>query len=250
MSEYSTTTTGEANTLAWRMFYQNADGKKISPFHDIPLVANEEKGTYNMVCEIPKGTNAKMEITLDEEFNPIKQDTKNGNLRFVADIMGKTGYPWNYGAFPQTWENSDHVDPDTKAKGDNDPLDVCDIGEAVAERGQIVEVKVVGVMALIDEGETDWKVLVINVNDPLADQINDVEDVEKHKPGYLTMVHDWFRDYKIPAGKPPNVFAFDGKALGKDKAIAVVKENHEFWKKLIAGEAGQGKGIAVTRANM
>jgi hypothetical protein len=44
------------------------------------------------------------------------------------------------------------VHPDTKAKGDNDPLDVCEIGERVGYTGQVKQVKVLGVMALLDEG--------------------------------------------------------------------------------------------------
>lgn len=38
------------------------DGKTISPFHDIPLYANEEKTLYNMVVEIPRWSNAKVEV--------------------------------------------------------------------------------------------------------------------------------------------------------------------------------------------
>lgn len=61
---------------------------------------------------------------------------------------------------------------DTQAKGDNDPVDVCEIGQHVGHSGEIKKVKVLGVMALLDEGETDWKLLAIDVNDPLANQIN------------------------------------------------------------------------------
>ena len=46
------------------------------------------------------------------------------------------------------------MDPDTEAKGDNDPLDVCEIGQRVWERGQVRRVKVLGTLALIDEGAT------------------------------------------------------------------------------------------------
>jgi inorganic pyrophosphatase len=77
------------------------DGKFVSFLHDIPLYANEEKTVLNMVVEIPRGTNAKMEICLSEEGNPIKQDVKNGALRFVHDITPYSGYIWNYGALPQ-----------------------------------------------------------------------------------------------------------------------------------------------------
>jgi len=34
----------------------------ISPFHDIPLYADDEKTVFNMVVEVPRWTNAKMEV--------------------------------------------------------------------------------------------------------------------------------------------------------------------------------------------
>ena len=50
------------------------------------------------------------------------------------------------------------VDEHTQQKGDGDPIDVVDIGYKVAYRGQVKQVKVLGMLAMIDEGETDWKV--------------------------------------------------------------------------------------------
>jgi len=72
----------------------------------------------------------------------------------------------------KTWEDPTQQHPDTKARGDNDPLDVIEIGERVAKCGEVKQVKVLGIMALLDEGETDWKVIVIDVNDPLAPKLN------------------------------------------------------------------------------
>jgi hypothetical protein len=154
----------------------------------------------------------------------------------------------SYGAFPQTWEDPNSTHPETKAKGDNDPLDVCEIGEAVGYTGQVKQVKVLGIMALLDEGETDWKVLVVDVNDPLAGKLNDIEDVERHLPGLIRATNEWFRwvvfpfsilsvlywegnrivltlrplfqrIYKIPDGKPENQFAFSGEAKNKVSPI-------------------------------
>lgn len=48
----------------------------VSPFHDIPFWVDKEKGVANMVVEIPRGQQAKLEISRDEPFNPIKQDVK------------------------------------------------------------------------------------------------------------------------------------------------------------------------------
>lgn len=48
-------------------------------------------------------------------------------------------------------------------------------------------------MALLDEGETDWKVIVVDVNDPLANKLNDIEDVENNLPGLIRATNEWFR---------------------------------------------------------
>ena len=36
----------------------------VSPFHDIPLYADGAQTTFNMVVEVPRWTNAKMEVSL------------------------------------------------------------------------------------------------------------------------------------------------------------------------------------------
>lgn len=133
------------------------------------------------------------------------------------------------------------IHPETKAKGDNDPLDVCEIGELVGYTGQVKQVKVLGVMALLDEEETDWKVIVIDVNDPLAPKLNDIEDVERHLPGLLRATNEWFRIYKIPDGKPENQFAFSGECKNKKYAMEIVRECADAWEKLIAGKSQRGE---------
>ncbi|CAO3587551.1 unnamed protein product [Absidia cylindrospora] len=233
MANYQTRQIGALNTLDFRLFYEK-NGVPVSPFHDIPLFANEEKTILNMVVEIPRWSNAKLE---EEVFNPIKQDTKKGKIRFVRNCFPHKGYIWNYGAFPQTWEDPNHIHAETKAKGDNDPIDVLEIGEQVATVGQIKQVKILGVMTLLDEGETDWKVITIDVNDPLAPKLNDIEDVEKHLPGLVRATNEWFRIYKIPDGKPENVFAFSGEAKNKKYATEIVLETNEAWKNLITGKS-------------
>jgi inorganic pyrophosphatase len=53
----------------------------------------------------------------------------------------------------QTWEDPSHIDASTNAKGDNDPIDVCEIGYKVHKRGAVIRVKILGTIALIDEGK-------------------------------------------------------------------------------------------------
>ncbi|KZF25977.1 pyrophosphatase-domain-containing protein [Xylona heveae TC161] len=238
-SAYSARKIAQPNTLEHRVYVEK-DGVPRSPWHDIPLYANEQQTILNMIVEIPRWTNGKLEISKEEPLNPIKQDVKKGKLRFVRNCFPHKGYLWNYGAFPQTWEDPNVVHPETKAKGDNDPLDVCEIGELVGKVGEIKQVKVLGVMALLDEEETDWKIIVIDVNDPLAPKLNDVEDVERHLPGLLRATNEWFRIYKIPDGKPENQFAFSGECKNKKYAMDIVRECAEAWERLIAGKTSPG----------
>lgn len=244
---YSTEIRGSPNTLGFRRYFKNEQGHYISPFHDIPWTTSECPRIYNMVVEVPRFTNAKMEIATKSPLNPIKQDVKKGKLRYVANVFPYKGYIWNYGAIPQTWENPGHKDSDTGQMGDNDPIDVCEIGSKICKEGDVIQVKVIGVLAMIDEGETDWKVIAIDVNDEIANKINTLEDIEREKPGYLDATRNWFRKYKLPDGKPENSFAFNGKYKDKEFAENIINATHSFWNELISGSATSDLAIMNTK---
>ena len=61
---------------------------------------------------------------------------------YVANCYPHKGYIWNYGCIPQTWEDPTHTDSHTKQNGDNDPIDICEIGDKVQPRGAVIKVKV------------------------------------------------------------------------------------------------------------
>jgi hypothetical protein len=107
----------------------------------------------------------------------------------------------------------------------------------------VLEVKLIGTLAMIDDGETDWKMIVIDVKDPIADKLNTLDDVEREMPGFLQATREWFRIYKMPDGKPENVFAFDGEY--KDKAFAdqIIAETYQQWQTLVRGEAESSLAI-------
>ncbi|CAF1336175.1 unnamed protein product [Rotaria magnacalcarata] len=244
-SRYEIVERGQLHTANYRCYFRDVQTKLIvSPFHDIPLVneqyssstRNQEIKIYNMVVEVPRWTNAKMEINKQLKMNPLVQDIKNGKPRFVHNVFPYHGYLWNYGALPQTWEDPNHMDADTKTIGDNDPLDVCEIGTSLHRTGSIVPVKIVGVLGLIDEGETDWKLIGIDVRDKLASKINDINDVETNLPGLLEATRRWFKYYKVPTGKPPNKFALDEKYGDRAYAKRVINETRTYWEKLASGE--------------
>ena len=199
---------GTLGTFEYRL-YLTQQKKRLSAWHDVPLLASP--GVYHAVIEMPKkyvlrvrcgvvwcgvvscvgaacvfvgrkrtisfrahrllrarSTDAKMEVSTSEPLNPIKQDVKNGVLRVIKH--GKSRY--NYGMLPQTWENPKIKLAGTEFGGDDDPLDIVELGSAPVTRGSVIQVKVVGALGLIDEGELDWKLLAINVDDPKAAKIN------------------------------------------------------------------------------
>lgn len=66
-----------------------------------------------------------------------------------------------------------------RMQGDNDPVDVVEIGTVQCQQGGIYKVKPLGAYAMIDDGELDWKIVCIRTDDPKADILNDIEDVER-----------------------------------------------------------------------
>lgn len=229
----SSASTGEAGTTDFRVFFDDAAGKKISPWHDIPLKSGN---LYNFVNEIPKYTKAKMEVSTKEEFNPIAQDIKKGKLR---DYHGPIF--WNYGCLPQTWEDPNIEHPVIKCKGDNDPVDVVEIGSSVIATGVVTKVKPLGALAMIDDGELDWKIIAISESDPLFAELNDVGDIEAKLPGVISGIREWFRWYKTPDGKPLNGFGYDERALSAKEASEIIEETHGYWANLKSGKTEKGK---------
>ncbi|EDO08636.1 inorganic pyrophosphatase family protein [Babesia bovis T2Bo] len=239
--EIQTMETGGRGTTEFRMFFAEK-GRKVSPWHGIPYKCTTS-GLYNMVVEIPRHTTAKMEIATTLEGNPIKQDVlKDGSLRYLD-----CPYYWNYGAIPQTWEAPIEYglhDPAFNGMsliGDNDPVDAVDVSQTTVASGSVVQVKVVGALALVDEGEIDWKMFVVRSDDPHFSEINDLSDIDRVYPGTTTGVMEFFRWYKTPKGKPLNKFLPGKNFVGAAEAVKVLEEMHESYLKLIRGELDAGE---------
>lgn len=247
--QFSQLKQGSKYSPNFKQYLQLANGEIGSYFHDIPLELNSGNRTARMVVEVPRWSNGKFEISKEIEFNPIVQDVKKGKVRFVNNIFPYHGYIHNYGAIPQTWEDPTKEIPTLGSiKGDNDPLDCCEIGSSILEMGDVKDVKILGSLALIDDGELDWKVITVNLQDPLADKLDNLQDVETYMPGLLDATRSWFRDYKIPTGKPPNQFAFNGQYKNAQETIKVVQECHEAWQRLISGSIQSEKISKIRRA--
>jgi len=206
----------------------------ISPWHDLPLytASGASSGVVNFMCEIPKGVTAKLEVQKKVPYNPIMQDSKKGKLRHYT--YGPTFF--NYGMLPQTWE-----DPAKKGfngtAGDNDPLDVMEVGSIPFKVGEVRAVKILGDLELIDQGELDHKIIVIDVNDPMASKLSSAADLKTVMPGTLEKLVEWLKMYKTTDGKDVNLLSSD-TPKGAAESARVVAECHESWKALKARGAG------------
>jgi inorganic pyrophosphatase len=134
----------------------------------------------------------------------------------------------------QTWESPNFEHNFTSFEGDNDPVDLFDIGQDVGYVGQVKQVKILGCLALNDGNETDWKVLGIDVEDPIAHLVNDYEEVEKYRPGVVKAYRDWFTYYKLARGD--SILPIVGEYYqSAEFCTEVIAESHGFWEELVAG---------------
>jgi inorganic pyrophosphatase len=239
-SAYTTTEEGKFPSEEYRVFFKE-DGKAISPWHDVDTWADKKNGIVNAIIEITKDTRPKMEVATKEETNPIKQDMKKGKLRdYPLDIY------WNYGMIPKTWENPKAEHPEMKAFGDNDPVDIVEIGSKPIARGTICKIKAVGTLAMIDEGELDWKVIGVSTEDPKCKDISSVADMEKAFPGQIDAIREWFRNYKsdgkfeggkwVDITEGQNSFGLGEECKDMKYTAEVIDETVEQYEALMAGK--------------
>ncbi|CRG98757.1 inorganic pyrophosphatase, putative [Plasmodium relictum] len=210
-------------------YFQKIDEKfiPISPWHNFNLM--NEDGTYNMIVEITKYNYIKLEIKLTEKYNVIKQDKKKGKLRYYHNSIY-----WNYGALPQTYEYPKHIyNYKTKDNqqifftGDDDPLDIIDIGKNNLKMGEVVPVKILGAFTLIDEGQLDWKIIAINKYDKNFDNINSLDDIETYYPYTMNLLLEWFRSYKMAESKKLNIICKE--LYSKKESENLIKKMHEYY---------------------
>jgi 3'-phosphoadenosine 5'-phosphosulfate synthase len=237
---------GLFGSSSFKLYVNDPDtGETVSPWHDVDLITpgsvSNKLGLdelYNMIVEIPAGSMAKMEVQKDIGANPIMQDTSNNEPRYFT-----YGVPFfNYGLLPQTWE--DPISMGGRG-GDNDPLDVIELGLDSLPMGSIVPVKILGSLELIDEGETDHKILAIRASDPIALRIHTVYDLDNERPGTLDRVKDWLVNYKTTDGKPKNSLANEDPTT-PSQAADIVNMMHQRWRDLVSDKADHDKMFCLT----
>ena len=112
----------------------------------------------DIVIEIPKNSLVKYE--LDEVTKRIRCD---------RILSTPTPYPFNYGYFPDTLSS------------DGDPLDAILILDQPLYPGTIIQVRIIGGVDMVDNGENDPKVLVVPIDHKPTDYITDLNELEQYK---------------------------------------------------------------------
>jgi inorganic pyrophosphatase len=165
-------------------------------WHDIEL-GDRAPEEFNTIIEIPKGSPNKYEI-----------DKKTGLIKLDRANYSSAPYPFDYGFAPQTyWE-------------DKDPLDVVVLTTFPLAPGILVNVRPVAVINMIDDGDSDYKIIAVPVEDRRWENVQDIGDLNPHA---LKEYQHFFETYKQLKGKPAPV---EIKGIyGKKEALAAVEKS-------------------------
>lgn len=154
-------------------------------WHDIS-VGDKAPEEFNCIIEIPKGSHNKYEI-----------DKETGLIQLDRVLHTAQHYPVDYGFVPRTlWD-------------DGDAVDVVVLTTSSLHPGILVKVRPVGVMDMVDNGESDVKIIVVPVKDPRWNDVQDISDVNTHT---IKEVKHFFETYKDLQNKKVEIKSVDGKA--------------------------------------
>lgn len=170
----------------------------MNPWHDVSF-GDQSPSIVQCIIEIPSGSKAKYEL-----------DKESGLLRLDRVLFSSVHYPANYGFIPRTYCD------------DKDPLDVLVISQVEVVPFCIVNAKVIGVMRMLDGGESDDKIIAVAADDISVNHYNDITDLPPHT---ILEVQRFFEDYKILENKEVVVEGF----LGREEAYRIVNESIELY---------------------
>ena len=169
------------------------------PWHNVSY-GNKIPEFVNGIIEISKGSRAKYEI-----------DKESGLLKLDRVLYSSVYYPANYGFIPKTY------------CGDRDPLDILIISQVDVVPLCIVEAKVIGVMRMVDGGDTDDKIIAVAAGDPSVNHINDISELPSH---FISELRNFFENYTKLENKSVIIKDFQNKKI----AIEIIKQAIEDYK--------------------
>ena len=106
-------------------------------------------------------------------------------------------------------------------------MDVIDISNIKLNVGDVISIKVLGILPLIDEGETDWKIIGINIMDYRSYKLRNFNDLSKNE---INDIYDWFINYKLHSKNIKNSVGMNGKIEDFKLAIKIINDCNLHWK--------------------
>ncbi|CAE7590499.1 PPA6 [Symbiodinium sp. CCMP2456] len=206
---------------------------------------DEDTGLFRYVNEMPQGSLQKFELQTTLENNILCEDTE-GSRRLRA--FGRP-VPFNYGCFPQTYRDPTDHDELHDAPGDDDPLDVVDVSQTPSGVGDVIICRPLGAVCLIDEGQADWKILVVNTqsDSPVATARSTAE-VESLLPGRIQEILKWMDDFKKHSSNGRT--KLHSEVHGADVARALIRKDHIAWRRLVSSadeKTGYARGHWISK---
>lgn len=115
-------------------------------------------------------------------------------------------------------------------RGDGDPLDICVLSERPITKSEvIVNVRVIGGLPMLDDGEADDKIIGVLESDNIWSHVEDIDELPQALVQRL--VH-YFTTYKTMPGDKTDKVAIDGvyNRSHAEKVIeaAIADYNEEF----------------------
>ena len=101
---------------------------------------------------------------------------------------------------------------------------MIEVGDGPLPMGSTTPVVVLGSLELIDEGETDHKIIALRASDPRASSVRSLDDLERSSPGLTARLVDWLKMYKTSDGKGINQLANNERPTSASEAKAIIAE--------------------------
>jgi inorganic pyrophosphatase len=128
----------------------------------------------------PAIVNAVVEIPL-HSVQKYEYDKKLQVFRLDRTLHSPVHYPGDYGFIPGTLGL------------DGDPLDVLVLVDSPSFPGCLIEVRPIGVLRMVDQGQRDSKILAVANNDPIYIDVKNYSEVYPH---ILREIEHFFSIYK------------------------------------------------------
>lgn len=159
-----------------------------------------------MVVEIPKGSSNKYEY-----------DWKTKTMILDRVLYGANFYPGEYGYIPETLDY------------DGDPLDIISLITYPTFPGCLLEIRILGMIKMIDNGEIDTKLFGVVNSDPRFNAYQNLEDVPPH---LLDEITNFFLQYKTLQKKEVKINGWDDLEAAKTELNTCKKMFDQYQKEM------------------